>query len=118
MSVVSRYSDRVIVMYAGQIAEEAATGAIFDRSLHPYTRGLMSAFPTVRGPREELVGIPGAPPDLARPPSGCRFHPRCPEVMPVCPTREPALYAVGGAKVRCLLYAEQAAEPEHATEAL
>jgi peptide/nickel transport system ATP-binding protein len=118
MSVVSRYSDRVIVMYAGQIAEEAATGAIFDRPLHPYTRGLMNAFPTVRGPREELVGIPGAPPDLARPPSGCRFHPRCPEVMPICPTREPALYPVAGAKVRCLLYAEHAAEAEHATEAV
>jgi peptide/nickel transport system ATP-binding protein len=110
MSVVSRYSDRVIVMYGGQIAEKAGTDGIFERPLHPYTRGLMNAFPSVRGPRRELVGIPGAPPDLARPPSGCRFHPRCPEVMPACLTREPELYAVGDARVRCLLYEEGAAE--------
>jgi peptide/nickel transport system ATP-binding protein len=110
MSVVSRYSDRVIVMYAGQIAETARTDAIFERPLHPYSRGLMSAFPAVRGPRRELAGIPGAPPDLARPPSGCRFHPRCPEVMPICPEREPALYARGDALVRCLLYDEAVEE--------
>jgi peptide/nickel transport system ATP-binding protein len=110
MSVVSRYSDRVMVMYAGQVAEEAPTGAIFDRPLHPYTRGLMNAFPSVRGPRRELVGIPGAPPDLARPPSGCRFHPRCPEVMPQCLRHEPALYQVDNAEVRCLLYTEQTQE--------
>jgi peptide/nickel transport system ATP-binding protein len=107
MSVVSRYSDRVMVMYAGQIAEAARTEEIFERPLHPYTRGLMSAFPSVKGPRRELVGIRGAPPDLARPPSGCRFHPRCPNVMPICPRQEPALYSVGGTRVRCLLYDEQ-----------
>ncbi len=110
MSVVSRYSDRVMVMYAGQVAETASTDAIFERPLHPYTRGLMNAFPTVRGPRRELTGIPGAPPDLARPPSGCRFHPRCPDVMPHCPIQEPELYQVGGARVRCLLYEQQAAK--------
>jgi peptide/nickel transport system ATP-binding protein len=115
MSVVSRYSDRVLVMYAGQVAEVAATEAIFERALHPYTRGLMSAFPSVRGPRRELTGIPGSPPDLAHPPRGCRFHPRCPEVMPQCLTREPELYRVDKAAVRCLLYAEQAPAAEHAT---
>jgi len=108
MSVVSRYSDRVLVMYAGQIAEAAPTDDIFRHPLHPYTRGLMEAFPSVRGPRRELVGIPGSPPDLARPPTGCRFHPRCPEVMPVCPSHEPDLIAVGDAEVRCLLYVQQA----------
>ena len=108
MSVVRRYSDRVLVMYAGQIAEKASTEEIFERPLHPYTRGLMSAFPSVRGARRELVGIPGSPPDLAHPPSGCPFHPRCPAVMPVCPTHEPDLYPVGDAEVRCLLYTEQA----------
>src|SRR6185312_7877211 len=70
MSLVSRYSDRVLVMYAGQVAEAAGTEAIFERPLHPYTRGLMSAFPSVTGPRRELAGIPGSPPDLARPPAG------------------------------------------------
>jgi peptide/nickel transport system ATP-binding protein len=108
MSVVSRYSDRVLVMYAGQVAEVTRTEAIFRRPLHPYSRGLMNAFPSVRGPRRELLGIPGAPPDLARPPSGCRFHPRCPDVMPVCVTRQPELYDVEGAEVRCLLYTEHA----------
>jgi peptide/nickel transport system ATP-binding protein len=110
MSVVSRYSDRVLVMYAGQIAEAARTEAIFKRPLHPYTRGLMSAFPSVTGPRRELLGIPGSPPDLARPPEGCRFHPRCPEVMPACLTHRPDLYPVGDAQVRCLLYVEPAKE--------
>ena len=93
MSVVSRYSDRVMVMYAGQVAEVAATNLIFDRPLHPYTRGLLDAFPSVRGPRRSLTGIPGAPPNLTSPPSGCRFHPRCSEVMPECLHREPDLYA-------------------------
>ena len=110
MSVVRRFSDRVMVMYAGQIAEAARTDAIFARPLHPYSRGLMSAFPSVTGPRRELTGIPGSPPDLARPPSGCRFNPRCPEVMPQCLTREPPLYQVGDADVRCLLYEKQARE--------
>jgi peptide/nickel transport system ATP-binding protein len=93
-------------MYAGQVAEAARTSEVFERPLHPYTRGLMNAFPSVRGPRRDLVGIPGSPPDLARPPSGCRFHPRCPDVMPECLSREPDLYTVGDAEVRCLLYAD------------
>jgi oligopeptide/dipeptide ABC transporter ATP-binding protein len=110
MSVVSRYSDRVLVMYAGQIAEIAHTEAIFNRPLHPYTRGLLNAFPSITGPRRELVGIPGSPPDLVAPPGGCRFHPRCPEVMPECLSREPELFSVSDAGVRCLLYAERAKE--------
>ena len=104
MSVVSHYSDRVMVMYAGQAAEVARTEVIFERPLHPYSRGLMEAFPSVRGPRRALTGIPGRPPDLSHPPAGCRFHPRCPEVMPACLQREPELLPVGGAQVRCLLY--------------
>jgi peptide/nickel transport system ATP-binding protein len=107
MSVVSRYSDRMLVMYAGQVAEAASTEEIFQRPLHPYSRGLMSAFPSIRGPRRELAGIPGRPPNLARPPGGCRFHPRCPEAMPMCLSQAPDLYRVGVADVRCLLYAER-----------
>ena len=108
MSVVRRYADRVMVMYAGQVMEEAPTKTLFERPLHPYTRGLISAFPSVTGPRRELQGIPGSPPDLARPPSGCRFHPRCPDVMPACLEHRPELYAVDETDVRCLLYTEQA----------
>jgi peptide/nickel transport system ATP-binding protein len=118
MSVVSRYSDRVLVMYAGQIAESAPTETIFHRPLHPYTRGLMDAFPSVTGPRRELAGIPGAPPDLARLPGGCRFHPRCLEVMPACLSHEPPLYRLGESEVRCLLYAEQGTEAPQTTEAI
>ncbi|HET9157516.1 MAG TPA: ABC transporter ATP-binding protein [Myxococcaceae bacterium] len=110
MSLVRRYSDRVIVMYAGQVAESAPTEEIFEHPRHPYTRGLMRSVPTVGGPRKELVGIPGSPPDLAHLPSGCPFHPRCPDVMPSCLTVEPELYRVGEADVRCLLYTEQAKE--------
>lgn len=110
MSVVGRFSDRVMVMYAGQVAEADRTAATFARPLHPYTRGLMAAFPSVVGPRRELKGIPGAPPDLARLPSGCRFNPRCPDVMPACLTHEPELYSVGDAEVRCLLYEQQPKE--------
>ena len=106
MHVVSRYSDRVLVMYAGQVVESAATENIFERPLHPYSRGLMDAFPSVTGPRRELVGIPGSPPDLAEPMSGCRFQPRCPVAMPVCAEVEPELYAVDSSEVRCLLYTD------------
>jgi peptide/nickel transport system ATP-binding protein len=109
MSVVAHYSDRVMVMYAGQVAELGNTDSIFGRPLHPYSKGLLDAFPSVRGPRRPLIGIPGSPPDLGRPPAGCRFHPRCSVAMPQCTTTEPELYEVEDALVRCLLYAEQAA---------
>ena len=102
MSVVSHYSDRLAVMYGGQVAEVARTSELFERPLHPYSRGLLDAFPSIRGPRRELLGIPGTPPDLGRPPTGCRFHPRCPVVMPECSTSEPRLVAVGESLVRCL----------------
>jgi peptide/nickel transport system ATP-binding protein len=109
MSVVANYSDRVMVMYAGQVAELGETKSIFDRPLHPYSKGLLDAFPSVRGPRRPLIGIPGSPPDLGRPPTGCRFHPRCNVAMPQCTTTEPELYDVDDAQVRCLLFAEHAA---------
>jgi peptide/nickel transport system ATP-binding protein len=104
MSLVSHYSDRLAVMYAGQVAEAASTAALFERPLHPYSTGLLDAFPSIRGPRRVLAGIPGSPPDLAHPPSGCRFQPRCSLAMPECSTRRPELYSVGDSLVRCLLY--------------
>ena len=104
MSLVSHFSDRLIVMYAGQIVEAGDTRTVFDAPSHPYSRGLLNAFPSVRGPRVELVGIPGSPPDLAEPPRGCRFAPRCPEVMAQCADREPELYPIAGVNARCLQY--------------
>jgi peptide/nickel transport system ATP-binding protein len=102
MSLISHFSDRLMVMYAGQVDEIGATSKIFDRPLHPYTQGLLEAFPSIRGPRVPLNGIPGNPPDLAQLPGGCRFHPRCPVVVDRCRTTTPDLYPLNGTLVRCL----------------
>ena len=104
MSLVSHFSDRLLVMYAAQVAELGQTRGVFDKPLHPYTRGLLDAFPSIRGPKTHLVGIPGMPPDLLRPPRGCRFSPRCPHVTDRCRIVEPVLTEVDGELVRCLLY--------------
>jgi oligopeptide/dipeptide ABC transporter ATP-binding protein len=106
MSLISHFSDRLMVMYAGQVDELGATRAIFDRPGHPYTQGLLEAFPSIRGPRVPLRGIPGSPPDLAQVPSGCRFHPRCPYALERCAETEPDLYPVDGVLVRCLRLAD------------
>jgi peptide/nickel transport system ATP-binding protein len=104
MSLVSHFSDRLMVMYAGQVSEVGPTRRLFDAPKHPYTVGLMDAFPSIRGPRVPLAGIPGSPPDLARPPEGCRFAPRCPKVMERCKASPPPMYQVEGVDVRCFLY--------------
>jgi peptide/nickel transport system ATP-binding protein len=104
MSLVSHFSDRLMVMYAGQVAEFGATRRVFDAPLHPYSIGLMEAFPSIKGPRVPLTGIPGNPPDLARLPAGCRFAPRCPKAMTGCTDGQPGLYEVGGVSVRCFLH--------------
>ena len=104
MSLVSHFSDQLLVMYAGQVVEVGPTRTVFDSPAHPYSRGLLDAFPSIRGPRVPLTGIPGSPPDLANPPRGCRFNPRCPAVFDECHTVEPELYQVGNAQARCLLH--------------
>jgi peptide/nickel transport system ATP-binding protein len=104
MSLVSHFSDLLMVMYAGQVAEAGATRKVFDAPKHPYSAGLLDAFPSIRGPKVPLTGIPGRPPDLARPPAGCRFAPRCPKVMDRCRVDVPELLVVDGVDVRCLLY--------------
>jgi oligopeptide/dipeptide ABC transporter ATP-binding protein len=92
-------------MYAGQIAELAPAASLFAEPRHPYTVGLMNSFPSVTGPRREMRGIPGSPPDLAAPPGGCRFHPRCPHAMALCRTADPVLTEERtGRKVACHLY--------------
>jgi peptide/nickel transport system ATP-binding protein len=114
MSLISHFSDQLMVMYAGQVVELGATRAVFDDPAHPYSKGLLDAFPSIRGPKLPLIGIPGSPPNLANPPSGCRFHPRCPVAFDDCPRVEPELYRVGPVQARCLLHApghKQAAEP-------
>ena len=103
MSLVSHFSDQLMVMYAGQVAETGPTRRVFDDPLHPYSQGLLEAFPSIRGPRVKLSGIPGSPPDLAALPSGCLFHPRCPKAIDRCTTTRPELYEVDGVQARCLL---------------
>jgi peptide/nickel transport system ATP-binding protein len=105
MSLVSHFSQRLMVMYAGQVAEWGATRSVFDTPRHPYSIGLMDAFPSIKGERVPLTGIPGRPPDLSRRQQGCWFAPRCPQVMAVCTETNPDLYPVRDALVRCLLYA-------------
>src|ERR1700683_1634544 len=102
MSLISHFSDRLMVMYAGQVDEFGATRTVFDRPLHPYTQGLLEAFPSIRGPKVPLKGIPGSPPDLAALPSGCRFHPRCPHAIDKCGQLTPELAELDAALVRCL----------------
>jgi peptide/nickel transport system ATP-binding protein len=110
MSLVRHFSDRLMVMYAGQVAELGSTRRMFDEPLHPYTIGLMEAFPSIKGPKVKLAGIPGSPPNLAKPPPGCQFAPRCPQVMERCRTTEVPLYSVHGERVRCLLHEAGSAE--------
>jgi peptide/nickel transport system ATP-binding protein len=104
MSLISHFSDRLMVMYAGQVSELGATRDVFDQPRHPYTAGLLEAFPSIRGPRIPLRGIPGSPPNLTLIPNGCRFHPRCPLCEDRCKEQVPDLYAQDdGSLVRCLL---------------
>jgi oligopeptide/dipeptide ABC transporter ATP-binding protein len=94
ISVVAENCDKTIVMYGGKIVEYAATKALLLRPYHPYTLGLKNAFPRLRGPMQELISIPGSPPDLINPPSGCRFHTRCPFAQQQCIDQEPAMLEV------------------------
>jgi oligopeptide/dipeptide ABC transporter ATP-binding protein len=89
LSVVAETCDRAVVMYAGQLAETGTMIDLHDRPLHPYTARLMGAVPDIGGVRDLGIGIPGQPPDLARPPSGCRFNPRCDRAMQVCVDETP-----------------------------
>ena len=82
LSLLLEFADRIAIMYAGEIVESAPAAQLADEARHPYTQGLLQSFPPLRGPLTRLTGIPGAPPDLASPPAGCRFHPRCPHCTP------------------------------------
>jgi peptide/nickel transport system ATP-binding protein len=82
LSLLIEFAHRIAIMYAGEIVESAPSAELHTNPQHPYTRGLMASFPPLTGPMERLLGIPGSPPDLADPPAGCRFHPRCPLCVP------------------------------------
>jgi peptide/nickel transport system ATP-binding protein len=101
MSVVSHYSDRLAVMYAGEVVELGPTREVFDHPEHPYSRGLMEAFPSLYGEPRQLTGIAGNPPSLVDPPVGCLFAPRCAHASDECRTIRPELIAYGDHQVRC-----------------
>ena len=95
MSVIAELCNRVGIMYAGKLVECADVRTIFKEPSHPYTQGLISAIPSLTGPKVRLKSIPGAPPDLLNPPRGCRFHPRCPYAVDKCRREEPEYVRVG-----------------------
>lgn len=105
LGVVSEVCDRVAVMYAGNVVEVAELHELFKNPLHPYTLGLMAAVPRPDRSTIKLESIKGSVPDLIYPPSGCRFHPRCPKAFADCPQRKPKdIEASQGHLVECLLY--------------
>jgi oligopeptide/dipeptide ABC transporter ATP-binding protein len=91
IGIVAEGCQRIVVMYAGKIVENADSESLFERPFHPYTLGLMNAYPSVYGPKKELISIYGGPPDLVNPPQGCRFAPRCPFVLEICQHQEPEM---------------------------
>ena len=95
ISVVAYVCNRVVVMYAGQVVEQGPVADVLEQPFHPYTMGLTNAFPDLARARDQLVPIPGSPPDLRNPPPGCRFAPRCPFAIDRCRAEDPQLIDVG-----------------------
>jgi peptide/nickel transport system ATP-binding protein len=113
LGVVAEFCERVIVMYAGRIVEEAPVLELFANPAHPYTRGLLKSLPSVAGEGvRRLPTIKGMVPPITNLPPGCKFNPRCPDVMDICRGREPALMMVGPKhSARCYLHGDEA-DPE------
>jgi oligopeptide/dipeptide ABC transporter ATP-binding protein len=115
LSLLIELSDHIAVMYAGRVVEYGPAKDFYRRPLHPYSQGLLGSFPTLSGPKRQLTGIPGTPPDLRALPSGCAFRPRCPKAFDACATREPVPVPVppivtGEARqAACLLFEDLAA---------
>ncbi|MFW9789206.1 MAG: ABC transporter ATP-binding protein [Candidatus Thorarchaeota archaeon] len=101
LSVIAETCDKVVIMYAGRIMEEASVLSLFQNPAHPYTRKLISSFPSVLGDRE-IDFIPGNPPDLINPPEGCPYHPRCDYAVDICKSQVPPLESKNGIRVACL----------------
>jgi peptide/nickel transport system ATP-binding protein len=103
LPVLSMVTDRLAIMYAGKIIENGLTEDLVHNARHPYTSALLAAVldPTVETRTKHVLGIPGSPPNLANPPSGCRFHPRCPFAMDECTTTEPAFLSEGNHQIAC-----------------
>jgi oligopeptide/dipeptide ABC transporter ATP-binding protein len=105
LNIMKRLGDRIGIMYAGRVLEENSVKAFFEKPLHPYGRGLLESIGGLSGNAKRLAAIPGYVPKLSEMPQGCKFHPRCPHVMPICKGLEPVMKEIGKDQwVRCYLY--------------
>jgi peptide/nickel transport system ATP-binding protein len=105
IAVIAEVTDSIGVMYAGKLVEYGATHEVFAHPKHPYAYLLLKSTPSITGPRRQLAPLEGEPPDLLDPPTGCRFHPRCPFATEKCVTDEPPLADIGGGhRVACWNY--------------
>jgi peptide/nickel transport system ATP-binding protein len=106
LSILAETCEKIAIMYAGRIVEYGNAEDVFKEPKHPYTQGLLKAFPSIKGERIRLTSIPGQPPDLLHPPPACRFNPRCPYVMEICKKVDPPLEksGTGDHLVACHLY--------------
>ena len=108
LAVVAEVCDRVAVMYAGNVVEVADVEELFGNPLHPYTQGLLASVPRADLTADEQKSIQGSVPNLLTPPSGCRFHPRCPKAFDKCPLKKPTLLEVSpGHYVACFLHGDE-----------
>jgi oligopeptide/dipeptide ABC transporter ATP-binding protein len=105
MGIVAEVADRIAVMYAGKLVEVAKAVALYNEPLHPYTQGLLKSIPNISVEEQKLETMPGSPPDLIEPPTGCNFHPRCPHAMEKCSNVEPPMReAENEHRAACWLY--------------
>jgi len=105
LSIVLERSDKIIVMYAGRIVEQAKSIDLYANTQHPYSQGLLRSIPNIELADQKLEAIEGSPPDLLKPPTGCRFWPRCSYAMEECRSKEPPLFETGAEHLaRCYLY--------------
>jgi oligopeptide/dipeptide ABC transporter ATP-binding protein len=115
LGIVAKMCDRMAVMYAGKIVEQGSVRDLFRSGRHPYTQALLGSMPKL-GSKERLFAIPGQPPNLARLPSGCAFHPRCPQAMPRCVEEEPKDRLIGFEwTARCWLADQEPAKEAYAS---
>jgi peptide/nickel transport system ATP-binding protein len=108
LSVIAETCDQVAIMYAGKLVEQGSVNSVFAQPAHPYTRALIRAFPNIHGVREFIGGVPGYPPNLIQPPTGCRFHERCSICQEICSHSEPVLRSVGDGHTVACHFSEEA----------
>jgi oligopeptide transport system ATP-binding protein len=111
LGVVAEVADRIAVMYAGRIVENADVGPLYANPCHPYTRSLLESIPRIDTKGTELKAIKGLPPNLIRIPPGCPFHPRCPIAVDRCREVVPPLAALPGGRSSACLYADELVAP-------